>query len=781
MAVGGERIHVLHVDDERSVRDIAGQYLERESDRIATTTAGSAEEGLSILEGEEIDCVVSDYEMPGTDGIEFLRAVREDHPDLPFVLFTGRGSEAVASEAISAGVTDYLQKETGAEQYEILANRIENAVSEYRATTIAERYETVIEALGYPVYVVDETGTFQFVNEPFAEMTGYEVDEIVGNEPALIKDDATVERAENELGRLLSSDGPDVTRFEATIQPAEGEPIVCRDHMGVLPYEGEEFEGSVGILRDVTADRERERELARYERIIETAGDPVFSTDADGRITFTNGAFEDVTGRDAADLRGQPIADIAAGEDRERFEAAIQDVLDATDPGRSVFEIAVEAGGGDPVPMEVALTVLPGENGHRGTTGIIRDISQRKQREEELELKDRAMDEASVGITITGPSEEDCPLVYANEGFLELTGYDWDDVEGRNHRFLQGPETAEEKTARLREAIASEEPVDLDLLNYRADGTPFWNHIEITPVRNDADEVTHYVGFQRDVTDRKRRERKLRRRRERFETVVDIMDHDLLSHVNTATAGMELLKDSYDGSEVPTIERALDRIEEIADRGVTLARTGRVVDDPEDVTVADAAREAWEAVGTGGFRFEIRGDPGEVRADGSRYRQLLENLFRNAVEHGSTSDRPSPDAAVEDGSPDSPSQGGDAADGQGNGANSEGDAADGQGNGANSEGDAADGQGNGADVWLGPLADGDGFYVADAGPGIPEERRDQVFERGYTTGEDGSGFGLAIVAEIAAAHGWEVTLTGSREGGARFEFRTSAPADVAAE
>jgi CheY-like chemotaxis protein len=179
VAVDERRIRVLHVDDEPAVADVAAQYLERENDRIDVRTATSADEGLSVLAESAVDCVVSDYEMPDTDGIEFLQAVREGHSDLPFILFTGRGSEAVASEAILAGVTDYLQKETGTEQYELLANRIENAVSEHRATAIAERYETVIEALGYPVYVVDETGTFRFVNEPFAEIAmahGWEVD-----------------------------------------------------------------------------------------------------------------------------------------------------------------------------------------------------------------------------------------------------------------------------------------------------------------------------------------------------------------------------------------------------------------------------------------------------------------------------------------------------------------------------------------------------------------------------------------------------------------------------
>lgn len=144
-------ITVLIVDNEPGFADLAGEMLERERDAIVAEAATNATAALEILEQREIDCIVSDYEMPQMTGLELLERVREGDPDLPFILFTGRGSEEIASEAIAAGVTQYLQKESGKEQYALLANQITNAVSQYRTETelreSERRYERTLTTL----------------------------------------------------------------------------------------------------------------------------------------------------------------------------------------------------------------------------------------------------------------------------------------------------------------------------------------------------------------------------------------------------------------------------------------------------------------------------------------------------------------------------------------------------------------------------------------------------------------------------------------------------------
>ncbi len=136
---------------------------------------------------------------------------------------------------------------------------------------------------------------------------------------------------------------------------------------------------------------------------------------------------------------------------------------------------------------------------------------------DQLALKDHALDVAAEGITIADARLPDRPLIYVNEGFERMTGYTVAEVLGRNCRFLQGAGTNPEAVAKIRAAVDEQRECIIELLNYRRDGTSFWNRLSITPVRNDLGEVTHYIGIQSDVSARREAEQALRLTKERLE------------------------------------------------------------------------------------------------------------------------------------------------------------------------------------------------------------------------------------------------------------------------
>ncbi|ELZ98105.1 multi-sensor signal transduction histidine kinase [Haloferax mucosum ATCC BAA-1512] len=214
----------------------------------------------------------------------------------------------------------------------------------------------------------------------------------------------------------------------------------------------------------------------------------------------------------------------------------------------------------------------------------------------------------------------------------------------------------------------------------------------------------------RDVTDDKKYEQFIRRQNERLEEFASVVSHDLRNPLNVVQGRLELAREQYgDDENLDKAADALDRTFELIDDLLMLAREGTAVKDPERIDISDIASECWETVETGDATLRVEtGDI--VHADKSQVKQLLENLIRNAVEHG----------------------------------------------------------GKDVTVTIGRL-DG-GFYVEDDGPGIPAENRERVFDVGYSTSREGTGFGLSIAQTVAHNHEWEITATEGQSGGARFEI-----------
>ncbi|NUC74204.1 HAMP domain-containing histidine kinase [Haloterrigena sp. SYSU A558-1] len=265
----------------------------------------------------------------------------------------------------------------------------------------------------------------------------------------------------------------------------------------------------------------------------------------------------------------------------------------------------------------------------------------------------------------------------------------------------------------------------------------------------------------------------LKGKNEDLQDFANIVSHDLRNPLSVAEGYLDLAVETGDEEYVREVEDAHERIDRIIEHTLTLARQGQGIDDAEPVDLELIARRAWRTVETPNATLNVA-DSTTFDADPDRLRQLFENLFRNSVEHGSTSSRPAADDSVEHGSTTPPSQAQE--DSVEHGSTSSRPAADdsvehGSTGGQPSTDDSEPGETDDElVVTVGTLAEGNGFFVADDGPGIPVPERSRIFERGYTDSDDGTGFGLHIVREIVDAHRWSISVTDSDSGGARFEI-----------
>ncbi|MFC7009395.1 PAS domain S-box protein [Halalkalicoccus salilacus] len=453
---GGDTIRVLHVDDEPDQAELTAAFLTREDDRFTIEMASNASDGLNRLSETQFDCVISDYDMPDQTGIEFLKAVREEYPDLPFILYTGEGSEKVASDAISAGVTDYLQKESGTDQYTILANRVRNAVERYRIErevehtraqlkAIADKREQIIERVTDAIVEVDSDWRFTLVNEQAEDLYEMSEEYLLGRDFWDVFEEAKDTRFEKEYQQVMETREP--TSFVEYFSQLDG-------WFDIEAYP-KQSGGIAFYFIEVTEYREREQELEAERTFIsealDTLDDAFFVVGTDGELQRWNKRVTEVTGYSETELSEMNVIQMFPENEREVIANAIKTTLET---GLDRVEADVRTADGTRIPYEFAARCLTDSEGEvLGIAGIGRDISDRKQREKQLE-----MFASVVSHDLRNP-------LSVAEGYVELAQEECDSdyldrvarAHDRMHALIENLLTL----AREGEEVGDTEPVDL--------------------------------------------------------------------------------------------------------------------------------------------------------------------------------------------------------------------------------------------------------------------------------------------------------------------------------
>lgn len=825
-AGGGPR-RVLLVDDEPGAADLAATHIERLVDGVETVTRTSPADALAVTREQRVDCVVSDYNMPGSNGLELLEDVRAIDPGLPFVLFTGRGSEEIASEAISAGVTDYLQKGVGRDRYEVLANSVENALDRRRVERDLREVNAKVTAI------------HEFASDVAAAEDGDEVlTRLVSAAEGILELDRCVATRRHgdrlvPAARSESVGGDEVRTFDigegvvgATV--ADERTIVI-DNLSVGPADLKEIEdpddpGRGASTAGTEGESDRADDRGRAEALADPVGDDIrsaisvpigsygaFQAVSDGYAAFDRSdvEFAELLAAHAADALEQIKTENTLRTERDRVAALFDDLplpvaravstpgatpqLDAVnDAFETVFGLA-----GPEVDYETVREGIVPEGSEDIAPSPVIDAEEPLQREVERETTDGRRNFILNVLPVEQPDETIVYALYADideqkrvtrtlrrlhETTREmLRGESREEIASIATRAaidilefpssgvrLYDPDTnallptaiSREATdalgerpaygpgdGRLWEAFETGELVVVDDLNEVETAIGYGEHrsLLIVPLGDHgvmplgsrepsvfddtAVQLARVLGANVSVAldhaqrtaQLRERDAELQREIDRLEKFAGLVSHDLRSPLNVAVGRLALAQAMVDDDargELEAVAAAHERMEELITDLLALARHGQTVDESEPVSLSETATRAWRTVDTEDAVLQRPDASLTIEADPERLRTLLENLFTNSVEHGAT-------AAADAGTADH------------------------------------------ITVTVGALPGG--FYVDDDGPGFDIDPEEAV-EYGTSSDPRGTGFGLAIVREIAAAHGWPLTVID--DDGVRLEFRT---------
>ena len=747
----------------------------------------------------------------------------QSFPTLPFILFTGKGSEEVASDAISADATDYLQKEVGTDQYKLLANRIRNAVSQTRGKRAERHLRELAEATEHILYVfTHDWSELLFVNSAYEDVWGQSVGalrddpsdflagvhpddrdrvreamdqmsagetaeleyrvnpdenyerwvrvrgtpiydesgavtrvagfatevtekrrqqrnlekdkQLVGSLPdpvAIYDSEGHYERVNQALADLreatpadlIGEPGPHIQRIrdehkddpaqallqgdrdviegEYTAEFANGERRTFEHVLNPLDM-GEGTQGIVSSSREITERKERERSLERYARLVENLPVGVFRTTRDGETVSMNPALQDIYNAESpAQLRSAGVQALYADDvDREQLLNRLEETGQVENKHLKVTTLD-----GNRRSVRTTLTLVE-EDGTQYFDGIVEDVTERRRLERELRQIETVAESLNDPVYVV---DEHGRFRYVNETFVELVGYAEETILGNTPALIKDDDVVEQAERQLGQLLSDEGPetATFEVTIQPKEGAPIVceDHMGVLPYEGENFEGS--VGILRESTERKRRARELRRERDRLDEFAGVVSHDLRNPLNVAQGRLELAREDCESPHLDPIRKAHERMEELIEELLHLARQG----EPTPVGLATLTEECWQTVTTGDTTVQIE-IAETIRADETRLAQLLENLFRNAVQHA----------------------------------------------------------GDDVTLTVGELQSEQGFYVEDDGPGIPEDERVDVFDAGYSSAEDGTGFGLSIIEQVAQAHGWDVRVTDGSAGGARFEI-----------
>lgn len=352
-------------------------------------------------------------------------------------------------------------------------------------------------------------GQIEYVNHSFTSLTGYGADEVVGQTPRLLQSGRTAQEQYRRLWETIQNGRE--WRGEIQDRKKNGKLYWALETITPLRNTQGEISHYLAIQQDITEQKQDKEALAeseaRFRQVAEMAGEWLWEQDPEGHYIYSSGAVRDILGFTPIEIRGKHYLDLLTAEDRMHWTAALPfPSADTQKPFHHLVNRYRHKDGHEVYTESTGAPLFDDQGKLIKWRGVDHDVTARKAFEDALRVRDRAIESARVGIVITDAQAKGNPNIYVNPALSRITGYSREELLGQNMRLLQGPDTDPTAVEKIRQAVTGGRSCEVVLKNYRKDGIPFWNELLISPVLDDTGKLTHYIGIQTDVTERRRAE-----------------------------------------------------------------------------------------------------------------------------------------------------------------------------------------------------------------------------------------------------------------------------------
>jgi PAS domain S-box-containing protein len=530
--VSNGAIRVLHVDDDPSVQEITKLMLLDLNGGFVIDQACCVDEAFKKLAGCNYDVVVSDYEMPQKDGLQFLKQLREQNNQIPFILFTGKGREEVAIKALNLGADGYINKQGNPETvYGELTHTINKIVQHRKAKKELQQRDILLAE-----FASQTPGMlFQFKRRPDGTYcmpyTAEAIRDIFGCSPQdVLEDFSPIAKAiiPEDLEKVVHSieySAQNMTpwQFEYRVQlPGQqkrwlwGQSIPTKLSDGTIIWNG--------YNADITERKQTEemlkQSMAKFRDFAESLPEIVFEIDGKGALIFVNQRAYQSTGY-RADEFGDNFSFIrlVTPADQEKAAANIKKIMSGEIVGSNEYNLVKKDGSVFPVMIWSNPIIV--QNKVAGLRGIIVDISERKKaerllKESQEQLKAIIMN-APIGIATTASNFY---FLSANEAFCRIVGYSEDELQKRSFRDITYPDDVEVSNKYMQELSCGNIPYFSQEKRYvRKDGNIIEGKVTVSVIRNNKSKPVLFVAELEDITERKKAEETLRQERDMLESL----------------------------------------------------------------------------------------------------------------------------------------------------------------------------------------------------------------------------------------------------------------------